>query len=102
MSAGRVIPLGRLCFELGVVVGPVRQHRPRDPRQLVRQGHDDDVLVLSFQKAARPPTQRRLPPDEVRQRRPGAMDQILTQVAIAAFADAEQARFSAGRHLPWN
>ena len=38
---------------------------------------------------------------KVRQHGSRTVDEVLTQISIAALADAEQARFAARRHLPW-
>jgi hypothetical protein len=81
-------------FVCGLISAAARQHRPGDARQLVGQRHDDDVLVCPRQQSARPPPKWRLALDQVRQHGSRAVDQVLAKIAIAALADAEQARLA--------
>jgi integrase len=76
-----------------------RQHRPRHPRHLVGQRHDDHVAVRSGQKRLEPAPPGIAAPRQMRQRRPGAVDQQGAQMLVAAIGDAEQALLAAGRML---
>jgi hypothetical protein len=62
------------------------EHRPADPGQLVGERHDDDVLVLTGQQASQPAPDRRVALGEPLEDRPGAVDEILAQLAVAALA----------------
>ena len=71
------------------------QHRPDDPGEFVGQGNDDGVLVRPSEQRSQPASQPRIGRGEPRHHRPRTVDQVLAQVAAAAFDNAQQLRLAA-------
>jgi len=78
------------------------QHRPGDPRQLVGERDDGDILVRPAKQGLRPLAQRIVARSDMWQRRPRAMDQHLAQILVASLADSEQLRLPTCRELSGN
>ena len=78
------------------------QDRPGDPRQLVGEGDDRDIVMGSPHQRFRPSAERRVALRHMGQRGARAVDQLLAQVRVAALADPQQLRLAAGRELARN
>ncbi len=84
----------------GIEWAAVRQYCPGDTRQFVGKRHHHNVLVSSRQEPLYPAAERRVALSKVRQHCTCPMNQVLTQISIAALADAKQPWLPAGRSLP--
>ena len=82
------------------VVTAVAQHGPGDARQLGGKRDDDDIGMCPGEQLPHPSAQRRRLRREVRHGRACAMDELCSQIAVAAFADPQQLGLAAGRVLP--
>jgi hypothetical protein len=75
------------------------EDRPSNAREFIRERHDRHVAVRSLEQPLEPMAEWGLALGEPWQSGARPMDQECPQVGIAAFADAEQLRFPAGRRL---
>jgi hypothetical protein len=64
------------------------------------EGDDRDIAMSSHHQRFRPSTERGVALRHMGQRRARSVDQLLAQVLVAALADPEQLRLSAGGEPP--
>lgn len=76
------------------------QHRPGNACELGGQRDHDNVLVRPFRQATRPAPQWRVLDHNVRQHRASAVDQVRSQIPVAAFGYAKRSRLTSGGRLP--
>src|SRR6185295_15715684 len=110
-SCGKISVLHRLvtpCLFGGFLrfchpIDLLRLHqRPRDPRVLVGQGHSGLVPSTALHQRLDPLAAAVALPAHPAQTAPGPVHQQFAEIAIAMFADAQQARFAASAVLAWN
>jgi hypothetical protein len=75
------------------------EHRPRDARQLVRQGNDGDIRRRSPIEGVEPGTEPQARPVRESVNRPSTVNEHPPQVVNPAFRNTEQCRPTSGRML---
>ena len=82
-----------------VIVLSLGQHRPGNPRQLVRHRDDRHIAMHPTFQLTHPGVQRQSVSMGLMEHRSCAMDEQTSQIGIAALTDAEQLRLSSRRML---